>query len=155
MFLWQPVLLKHPCFNTRQSIAMSHVPCAFLLMKLIQKEKTASKLFMLCFKESLDCFDGLQSAETISRAGSAALLPEEMLQEGRGMSREHYPGQGPHPCLFVHMVGRKPANPMPRGVGIAPSWCSHGKISPASTANHFSSTCQRPPLKNHSPSGQC
>lgn len=75
--------------------------------------------------------DFKQPAEIIGCALRAALLPEEMLQEGRGMRREHCPGQGPHPCpgerLFVHMAGGKPANPMLRSFGIAPSWHIHRK----------------------------
>lgn len=45
--------------------------------------------------------DFKQLAEIFRRARRAALLPKEMLQEGRGMSREHRLGQG-----HVHVQGK-------------------------------------------------
>lgn len=75
--------------------------------------------------------DFKQPAKTTRGACRAVLLPEGILQESRGMSRERCPGQVPHPWpgkkLFVHMADGKPANPASKGFAIAPSWCIHGK----------------------------
>lgn len=67
-------------------------------MQLTQKKKALS-----WSRRVKDRFDGLQrAAETICCARSAALLPEEMLQEGRGLSGEQCPGQAPRPVSLAN-----------------------------------------------------
>lgn len=95
--------------------------------------------------------DFRQVAEIIRCTHRAALLPEEMLQEGRGMSRECCPA-GPQPCpgegLFVHMLGGKPANLMPREFDIAPSCCIPGKNQSYFSCKPFHfCPCTSSPLK--------
>lgn len=75
--------------------------------------------------------DFKELAKTICSACRAVLLPEGILQKGRGMNKEHCPSQVPHPWpgkrLFVHMADGKLANPALKGFAITPSWCIHGK----------------------------
>lgn len=56
--------------------------------------------------------DFKEPAEVICCARSATLLPQEMLQEGRGLSGEQCPGQGPRPVSLTNHFS-SPANLLP------------------------------------------